>query len=71
MQLEKQNKRSCLGLLALLALIVAAVTWMSLGGVPEESTADDVRGPVDAVPPPRGPATPGAGPNPAPARVPG
>jgi hypothetical protein len=71
MQLEKQNKRSCLALLIVLALILAAVAWVSLGGVPEETTADDPQGPVDAVPPPRGTPTPGVGPNPTPAVKPG
>ncbi len=71
MRLEKQNKRSCIGLLAVLAVLAAIVVWMSLGGVSSETTADDPKGPVDAVPPPRGPATPGAGPSPTPAVKPG
>jgi hypothetical protein len=71
MQLEKQNKRSCIGLLIVLGLILAAIAWAGLGGVPDETTADDPQGPVDAVPPPRGPATPGAGPAPTPAVKPG
>ena len=71
MNLEKQNKRSCIGLLAVLAIIAGIVLWMSLGGVPEETTADDPKGPVDAVPPPVGPAAPvGSNPAPAPARKP-
>jgi hypothetical protein len=71
MQLEKQNKRSCLGLLAVLAIIAAVVLWMSLGGVPEETTADDPKGPVDAIPPPAAPKPPGDNPAPPPARLPG
>lgn len=71
MQLEKQNKRSCLGLLAVLAIIAAIVLWMSLGGVPEETTADDPQGPVDAVPPPGRAVPPGSKAPPPPARKPG
>jgi hypothetical protein len=71
MQLEKQNKRSCIGLMALLAIIVAVVAWMSLGGVPDKTTADDPKGPVDAVPPPTTPAPPGDNPAPLPPRKPG
>jgi hypothetical protein len=71
MQLEKQNKRGCLGLLAVLAIIAAAVLWMSLGGVSDETTADDPKGPVDAVPPPASPKPPGDNPAPPPARLPG
>jgi hypothetical protein len=71
MRLEKQNKRSCIGLLAVLAVLAAIVVWMSLGGMPGETTADDPKGPVDAVPPPRGPATPGAGQGATPAVKPG
>ena len=72
MQLEKQNKRSCLGLLAVLAILAGIVLWMSLGGVRSETPADDPRGPVDAVPPPPGAkAPPGHNPAPLPARKPG
>ena len=52
MRLEKQNRRSCLGLLVLLALLVAAIAWASLGGVSDQTAADDPQGPIDAVPPP-------------------
>ena len=58
MRLEKKNKRSCLGLLILLAILAAVIVWMSLGGVPAETTADDPAGPVDAVPPPPGKRAP-------------
>ena len=72
MQLEKQNKRGCLGMLAVLAIILGIVLWMSLGGVPDETNADDPKGPIDAVPPPAGKAAPlGANPAPAPTRPPG
>ena len=72
MRLEKQNKRSCLGLLAVLAVLAAIILWMSLGGVSDQTVADDPRGPVDAVPPPRGAAAPpGASIPQPPARPPG
>ena len=72
MQLQEQNKRSCLALLAVIALILAAVAWMSLGGVPEETTADDPKGPIDAVPPPPCKAAPvGTNPTPPPVQKPG
>jgi hypothetical protein len=69
MQLEKQNKRSCLGLLAVLAVILGIVVWMSLGGVSDKSLADDPKGPVGALAPPPSPRPPAD--NPAPARPPG
>jgi hypothetical protein len=71
MRLEKKNKRSCLGLLAFLAILAGVITWMSLGGVSSETTADDPAGAVDAVPPPASPASPEAAPSPVPARKPG
>jgi hypothetical protein len=71
MNLEKQNKRSCLGLLAVLAIIAGIVLWMSLGGVRSETTANDPKGPVDAVPPPAGPKIPPGSGAPAPTRKPG
>ena len=54
MRLEKKNKRSCIGLLIALAILAGVILWMSLGGVPAETIADDPRGAVDAVPPPPG-----------------
>ncbi len=71
MRLEEKNRRSCLGLLVLLAILAGVITWMSLGGVSSETTADDPAGAVDAVPPPAAPTPPGAGPSPVPARKPG
>ena len=59
-------------LLALLAVLAGIILWMSLGGVPGETVADDVEGPVDAVPPPRGQGAPaGSGVPQPPARIPG
>ena len=72
MRLENQNRRGCVGLLLFLALVAAAIAWMSFGGVPGETVADDVEGPVDAVPPPRGKAAPAGTSVPQPpARAPG
>jgi hypothetical protein len=58
MRLETKNKRSCIGLLLVLALLAGAILWMSLGGVSSQTTADDPEGPVDAVPPPPGAQAP-------------
>jgi hypothetical protein len=44
MRLEKQNRRSCIGLMVALALLAGLIVWASLGGVPEETLADDVQG---------------------------
>jgi hypothetical protein len=72
MRLEKQNRRGCIGLLVFLALLAGVILWMSLGGVQDETVADDPKGPVDAVPPPRGAAPPpGHNPPPHPAVKPG
>jgi hypothetical protein len=65
MQLEKQNKRGCLGMLAVLAIILGVVVWISLGGISDKTLADDPKGPVDAV------APPADNPAPPPARLPG
>ena len=46
MRLEKQNRRSCIGLMIVLALLAALIVWMSLGGVTSETPADDVKGDV-------------------------
>jgi len=43
MRLDKQNRRSCLVLLALLAALAALIVWMALGGVSSESLGDDVK----------------------------
>ena len=69
MRLDKQNRRSCIALMAVLALLVTLIVWASLGGVPEETLADDVQGGgigASGAPPEPG-APPGAG-KPAPAR---
>ncbi|HEX8578709.1 MAG TPA: hypothetical protein VIA98_02320 [Allosphingosinicella sp.] len=66
MRLEKQNRRGCFGFLLFLAILAAVIAWMGLGGAPEETVADDPQGPVDAVPPPRGPAAPAGVDKPAP-----
>jgi hypothetical protein len=71
MQLEKQNRRGCLGMLAVLAILAAVIVWMSLGGVSDKTLADDPKGPVDAVPPPAAPRPPADNPAPPPARLPG
>ena len=46
MRLEKQNRRSCIGFLILLALAAALIAWMSLGGITSETPADDVKGDI-------------------------
>jgi uncharacterized membrane protein YagU involved in acid resistance len=69
MRLEKQNRRSCLGLLAFLAVLAGIIVWMSLGGVKSDTPANDPQGPVDAIPPPRGKAPPPGTAVPAPAPV--
>ena len=62
MRIDKQNRRSCIALLVLLAAMVGFVLWMSLGGVSSESLGDDVHadvgGPGDpkSAPPPAGTA---------------
>jgi hypothetical protein len=58
MRIDKQNRRSCIGVLLFLALLAAAILWMIFGGAPEDSTADDVQG----MPTPA--AAPGASGNP-------
>jgi hypothetical protein len=70
MRLEKQNRRSCIGLLLFLAALAALILWMSLGGVREETIADDPKGQVDPVPPVGAPAPVGAN-TPPPAIKPG
>lgn len=70
MRPDQQNRLSCIGLMAALALIAGLIVWASLGGVPEETLADDVKGAggisASGAPPERG-VPPGAG-EPAPAR---
>jgi hypothetical protein len=58
MRLEKKNKRSCIGLLILLGILAGVIVWMSLGGVPAETMADDPAGAIDAIPPPPGKRAP-------------
>ena len=48
MRLEKQNRRSCIVLLLLLAGLIGLVAWMSLGGFSSQSVGDDVQ--ADIVP---------------------
>jgi hypothetical protein len=54
MRLEKQNRRSCIGLMVALALLAGLILWASLGGVPGESIGDDVKGGVGVPPGPAG-----------------
>jgi hypothetical protein len=62
MRLDKQNRRSCIGLMVALALLAGLIVWASLGGVPEETLADDVQGGIGATGAPLEPgAPPGAG----------
>jgi len=70
MRVEKQNRRSCLALLVILAALAGIILWMSLGGVPGETIADDPKGQIDPVPPIGGPAPAGAN-TPPPAIKPG
>ena len=69
MGLDKQNRRSCIGLMVVLALLAGLIVWASLGGVPGETVADDVQGGSigAAGAPPKPGAPPGAG-EPAPAK---
>ena len=46
MRIEKQNRRSCIALLALLAALLGLVLWMSLGGVSSDSLGDEVQADV-------------------------
>ena len=48
MRLEKQNRRSCIVLLVLLAGLIGLIVWMSLGGFSSQSVGDDVQ--ADVVP---------------------
>jgi hypothetical protein len=59
MRLEKQNRRSCLGLIIFVALLTALVLWMSLGGMPRDTAAEQPKGTVAPGAPP-----PGSGPPP-------
>ena len=43
MRQEKQNRRSCIILLAVLAALAALIAWAALGGVSGETTADDIK----------------------------
>ena len=71
MRLEKQNRRSCIGLLAFLVLLTAAFVWMMAGGVSSETTADDVKADIDGpAPPPGHPLPKGAAKPPVPAKRP-
>jgi hypothetical protein len=71
MRIEKQNRRSCIALLVLLALLAALVLWMSLGGYSSETVGDDVKADVDGPNAPGGALPPGSEAGPAaPARPP-
>jgi hypothetical protein len=60
MRLEKQNRRSCIGLLVVLALLAGLILWASLGGIPDQTLGDDVQADVDGPsPPPKVPAPEG------------
>lgn len=48
MRLEKQNRRSCIFLLVVLAALAALILWASLGGVSSETMGDDVTADVKA-----------------------
>ncbi|HEX8667782.1 MAG TPA: hypothetical protein VF727_05350 [Allosphingosinicella sp.] len=55
MRLEKQNRRSCIGILVFLVLLTALFLWMMFGGgVSRHSTADDIKGDIDGPAPPAG-----------------
>ena len=43
MRLEQKNRRSCILLLAALAVLIGVITWMALGGVSSHSLGDDVK----------------------------
>ena len=65
MRIDEQNRRSCIALLVLLALLAGFILWMSLGGVSSESLGDDVQGDVGGPGDPKG-APPPAGTTPPP-----
>ena len=60
MRIEKQNRRSCIAFLVVLALLAGFIVWMSFGGVSSESLGDDVQADVGvpgdpkSTPPPAG-----------------
>jgi hypothetical protein len=43
MRLEQKNRRSCILLLAALAVLIGVIIWMALGGVSSQSLGDDVK----------------------------